>query len=150
MSPPHTTPLQNLPNAPKKQDAIMDEPSKDPKTVVGKFYDGLKNYKTKKMLEDLALEGLTIEEFWQHGDKDYREFEYGKPLIPKHVHLKLSWIMQKFHEWYYLACVYGLNFAKAKIPGDIFNTLDFDLNVELVELHTVYHLQMLDITMITI
>jgi hypothetical protein len=57
--------------------------------------------------------------------------------------------MQKFHEWYYLACVYGLNFVEAKIR-DIFNTLDFDLNVELTELHTVYHLQMLDITMMTI
>jgi hypothetical protein len=128
----------------------VDKPSKDPKTIVEKFYDGLKNYKTKKQLEDLALEGMTIEEFWQHGDKDYRESEYGKLLVPKHVHLKLSWIMQKFHEWYYLACVYGLNFVEAKIPRDIFNTLDFDLNIELAELHIVYHLQMLDITMMTV
>jgi hypothetical protein len=128
----------------------MDKPSEDPKTVVEKFYDGLKNYKTKKLLEDLALEGMTVEEFWQHGNKDYREFEYRKPLVPKHVHLKLSWIVQKFHEWYYLACVYGLNFIEAKIPRDILNTLDFDLNVELAELHTIYHLQMLDITMMTV
>jgi hypothetical protein len=71
----------------------VDEPSKDPRTVVEKFYDGLKNYKTKKLLKDLALEGMTLQEFWQHGDKDYRVFEYGKPLILKHVHLKLSWIM---------------------------------------------------------
>jgi hypothetical protein len=41
----------------------VDEPIKDPKTIVGKVYDGLKNYKTKKLLEDLALEGMTIEEF---------------------------------------------------------------------------------------
>jgi hypothetical protein len=26
----------------------VDKPSKDPKTIVEKFYDGLKNYKTKK------------------------------------------------------------------------------------------------------
>jgi hypothetical protein len=84
---------------------------------------------------------MTLEEFWQDGDKDYRKFEYGKLLILKHVHLKLSWIMQKFHEWYYLICVYGLNFVEAKLPGDIFNTLDFDLNVKLAELHTVYCLQ---------
>jgi hypothetical protein len=58
--------------------------------------------------------------------------------------------MQKFHEWYYLACVYGLNFAETKIPGDIFNTLDFDLNVELDELHAVYRLQMLDIIMMIV
>jgi hypothetical protein len=90
---PHTTPLQNPPNAPKKQDAIVDEHSNDPKPVVEKFYDGLKNYKTKKLLEDLALEGITVEEFWQHGDEDYREFENGKPLVQKHVHLKLPWIM---------------------------------------------------------
>jgi hypothetical protein len=48
----------------KKQDAIVDEPSKDPKTIVGKFYDGTKNYKIKKPLEDLALEGMIVEEFW--------------------------------------------------------------------------------------
>jgi hypothetical protein len=128
----------------------MDETSKDPKTVFYKFYDGLKNYKTKKLLEDLALIDKSVEEFWQHGDKDIREFEYGKPLVPKYVHLKLPWIMQKLHEWYYLACVYGLNFIEAKIPGDIFNTSSFDLNVELAELHTIYHLQMFDITMMTV
>jgi hypothetical protein len=107
---------------------------------VKKFYDGLKNYKTKKLLKDLALECITVEEFWQRVNKDYREFEYGKSLVSKHVHLELPWIMQKFHEWYYLASVYGLNFIKTKIPGDIFKTLDFDLNVKLVELHTVYRL----------
>jgi hypothetical protein len=53
-------------------------------------------------------------------------------------------------EWYYLTCVYGLNFVEAKILRDIFNTLDFDLIVEHAELHTVYRLQMLDITMMTI
>jgi hypothetical protein len=58
--------------------------------------------------------------------------------------------MWKFHEWCYLACFYGLNFVEAKIPRDIFKTLDFDLNVELAELHTIYHFQMLDITMITV
>jgi hypothetical protein len=150
-SPPHTIPPpQNPPNAPKKQDAIVDEARKDPKTVVEKFYDCLKNYETKKLLEDLVVEGMTIEEFWQHSDKDFREFKYGTPLVPKHIYLKFLWIMQKFHEWYFLACVYELNFVEAKIHGDIFNTLDFDLNVELVLLHTIFHLQMLDITMMTV
>jgi hypothetical protein len=66
-SPPHTTPLlQNPANAPKKRDDIVDEPSKDRKTVVKKFYDNLKNYKTKIPLEDLAVEGMTVEEFVQH------------------------------------------------------------------------------------
>jgi hypothetical protein len=88
--------------------------------------------------------------FCQHGDKDIREFEYGKLLVPKHVHQKLPCIMQKLHEWYYLACVYGLNFIEAKISGDIFNTSIFDLNVKLAELHTIYRLQMLDIAMMTV
>jgi hypothetical protein len=48
------------------------------------------------------------------------------------------------------ACVYGLNFVEAKIPEDIFNTLDFDLNVKLAKLHTIFHLQMLDITMVIV
>jgi hypothetical protein len=80
-------------------------------------------------------------------DKDYTKFEYGESLVPKHVHLKCLWIMQKFRESYYLACVYGLNFVEAKIPRVIFNNLDFDLNVKLAELHSIYRLQMLDITM---
>jgi hypothetical protein len=58
--------------------------------------------------------------------------------------------MMKFHEWYYLASVYGLNFIEAKILVDIFKTSDFDLHVELVELHTIYRLKMVDITMMTI
>jgi hypothetical protein len=128
----------------------MDETSKDPKIVLEKIYDGLKNYKTKKPLEGLALVGKSVEFFWQHGDKDIREFEYGKPLVPKHDHLKLPWIMQKLHKWYYLACVNGINFIEAKIPGDIFNTSIFDLNVELAKMHTIYRLQMLDITMMTV
>jgi hypothetical protein len=78
------------------------------------------------------------------------EFEYGKPPVPKHVHLKLSWIMQKFHEWYYLACFYGLNFIEAKIPRAIFNTLDLELNVELAEIHTICCLKILDITIMTV
>jgi hypothetical protein len=117
---------------------------------VDTFYDSLKNYKTKKPLEDLAPEGMTIEEFWQQGNKDYREFQYRKPLVPKHVHLKFLWIMQKIHEWYYLACIYGLNFVEAKIPRDIFNTLDLDLNVKLAELHTIYRIKMLNITMMIV
>jgi hypothetical protein len=58
--------------------------------------------------------------------------------------------MMKFHEWYYLACVYGLNFIEAKIPRDIFKNSDIDLHVELAELHTLDLLKMLDITMMTI
>jgi hypothetical protein len=134
----------------KKKDATVYESNKDHKTVFDKFYDGLKNYKTKKSLEDLALLGMSVKEFWQHGVNDIWEFEYGKSLVPKHVHRKVPWIMQKLHEWYYLACVYGLNFIEAKIPGDIFNTSNIELNVELAVLHTIYHLQMLDITMITV
>jgi hypothetical protein len=90
MSPPCTTPPQNPPMAPKKQDAIVDKPSTDPKDVVEKFCAGLKNYKHKKLLEDLAVLGTIVKEFLQHDNKNYMEFEYGKPLIPKHVHLKLS------------------------------------------------------------
>jgi hypothetical protein len=93
---------------------------------------------------------MSVKEFWQHGDKEIQEFEYGKPLVPKQVHRKLLWIMQKLHEWYYLACMYGLNFIEAKIPRDTFNTSSFNLNVELAELHTTYHLQMFNITMMTV
>jgi hypothetical protein len=71
----------------------VDETSKYPKAVLDKFYDGFKNYKTKKLLEYLALVGMTVEKFWRRGDKDIQEFEYGKLLVLKHVHLKLPWMM---------------------------------------------------------
>jgi hypothetical protein len=58
--------------------------------------------------------------------------------------------MQKFHEWYYLLRVYGLNFIKAKIRRDIFNTSDFVLHVKLAEMHTIFHLKMLNITMMIV
>jgi hypothetical protein len=78
------------------------------------------------------------------------EFKFGKPLVPKQVYVKLSWIMGKFHKWYYLACVYGSILLKLKIFGHIFKTLDFDLHVKIIELHTIYHLKMLDITMMIV
>jgi hypothetical protein len=43
-----------------------------------------------------------------------------------------------------------VEFVEVKILGDIFNTLDFDLNVKLAELHTIYCLKMLDNTMMTV
>jgi hypothetical protein len=101
-------------------------------------------------LEDLTTPGMTVEEFWQHVDKDYIEFDYEKPLVHEQVHVKLSWIMKKFHEWFYLGCVYGLNFIETKIPKDIFKTSDFDLHVEFAELHTIYRLIILDITMMIV
>jgi hypothetical protein len=66
MSPPYTTPPpHNPPNAPKKQNAIVDEPSTNPKTAVEKLYCSLNTYKTEKTLEDLAVPGMTVKEFWQ-------------------------------------------------------------------------------------
>jgi hypothetical protein len=98
----------------------------------------------------LGVPGMTVKEFWQHGNKDYTKFEDGKMTVPKQVHVKLPWIMGKFHEWYYLECVYALNFVEAKNPRDIFKTSNFDLHVEIAKLHTIYHLRILDITMMTI
>jgi hypothetical protein len=78
------------------------------------------------------------------------EFLCGMVLVPKHVHLKLSWIVQKINELYYLACVYGLNFIESKIPRDIFNTSYFDLHVKLIKLHTIIRLTILNITMMIV
>jgi hypothetical protein len=58
--------------------------------------------------------------------------------------------MKKLHEWYYLACVYGLNFIEAYIPGDIFKTSDCDLHIKVGKLHTIYGLRMPNITMMTV
>jgi hypothetical protein len=33
------------------------------------------------------------------------ETEYGKTLVTKQAHTKLSWPMRRLHKWYYLVCV---------------------------------------------
>jgi hypothetical protein len=58
--------------------------------------------------------------------------------------------MRRLHEWYYLACVCGLQFIKGRIPEAVFKSQSFDLNIEMFELHTIYRLRMLDITMMTV
>jgi hypothetical protein len=101
-------------------------------------------------LKDLGIPGMTVEEFWEDGNKDYNEFEYGKPLVTEQAHAKLLWPMRRLHEWYYLACVCGLQFIKGCVPEAVFKSQRFDLNIELFELHTIYRLRMLDITMMTV
>jgi hypothetical protein len=71
-------------------------------------------------------------------------------LLQKQAHTKLSWSMRRLHEWYYLACVCGLEFIEGCIPEAVFKSQTFYLNVELFELHTIYHFRMLDITMMTV
>jgi hypothetical protein len=101
-------------------------------------------------LKDLGIPGMTVEKFWEGGDKDYNEFEYGKPLVTKQVHAKLLLPLRRLHEWYYLACLCGLQFIEGCIPYAVFKSRSFDLNIELFELHTIYRLRMLDITMMTV
>jgi hypothetical protein len=101
-------------------------------------------------LKDLGIPGMTIEEFWKDSDKDHNVFEYGKPLVTKQAHIKLSWPMRRVHEWYYLACVCGLQFIEGRVPEMVFKSQRFDLNIELFELHTIYRLKMLNITMMTV
>jgi hypothetical protein len=101
-------------------------------------------------LNDLGIPGMIVEEFWEDGDKDYNEFEYEKPLFTKQVHANLMWPLRMLHEWYYPTCVCGLQFIECCIPEAVFKSRSFDLNIELFELHTIYQLRMLDITMMTI
>jgi hypothetical protein len=47
-------------------------------------------------------------------------------------------------------CVCGLQFIECRIPKAVFKSQSLDLNVELFELHTIYRLIMLDISMMII
>jgi hypothetical protein len=58
--------------------------------------------------------------------------------------------MKRLHEWYYLACVCGLQFIKGCIHEKVFKSRSFDLNIKLFEIHTIYRLGMLDIIMMTV
>jgi hypothetical protein len=71
---------------PLRKEVVVDEPSKDNVIVVLKFFSCHKKYQHQEPLKDL---GMTVEEFWEEGDKDYNQFEYGKPLVTKQVHTKL-------------------------------------------------------------
>jgi hypothetical protein len=66
----------------RKED-VVDEPSKDSTTTVSKNFSCYQKYQHKEPLKDLSIPGLTVEEFWEDGDKDYNEFEYGKSLVTK-------------------------------------------------------------------
>jgi hypothetical protein len=129
---------------------VVDEPSKDNVTTVLKFFSCHKKYLQQEPLKDLGILGMTVEEFWEDGDKDYNEFEYGKPLVTKQVHENLMWPLRRLHEWYYLACVCALQFIEGRIPEAVFKSKRFDLNIELFKLHTIYRLRMLNITMMTV
>jgi hypothetical protein len=107
---------------PFKKEIMVDEPNKDNATAVLKFFSSHKKYQHWEPLKDLGIPSMTVEEFWEDGDKDYNEFEYGKPLVTKHVHAKLMWPLRRLHEWYYLACVCGLQFIKGCIPEVVFKS----------------------------
>jgi hypothetical protein len=73
------------------KEVVMDEPNKDSMTAVSKKFSCYKKYQHKETLKNLCIPGMTVEEFWEDGDKDYNEFESGKPLVIKQAHTKLSW-----------------------------------------------------------
>jgi hypothetical protein len=93
---------------PFRKEVVVDEPSKDNATIVLNFFSCDKKYQHQQPFKDLDIPGMTVEEFWKDGDKDYNEFEYEKPLVTKQVHTNLMWPLRRLHEWYYLVCVCGL------------------------------------------
>jgi hypothetical protein len=105
-----------------RKEVVVDEPSKDNVTVVSKNFSCHKKYQYHEPLKDLGIPGMTVEEFWEDGDKDYNEFEYGKLLVTKQAHAKLMWPLRRLHEWYYLACACGLQFFEGRIPKAVFKS----------------------------
>jgi hypothetical protein len=126
---------------PFRKEVVVDEPSKDMATIVSNFFSSHKKYQRKEPLKDVDIPSMTVEEFWEDCDKDYNEFEYGKQLVTKQTYAKLLWPLWSLHEWYFLACVCGLQFIEGHIPKAVFNSQSFDLNIELFELHTIYRLR---------
>jgi hypothetical protein len=83
---------------PFRKVVVVEEPSKDSVIVVKNFFSCYKKYHHKEPLKDQGVPGMTVEEFWEDGEKYYNEFEYGKPLVTKQVHTKLWWPMRRLHE----------------------------------------------------
>jgi hypothetical protein len=135
---------------PFRKEVVVDEPNMDNATVVLKFFSCHKKYQHQEPFKDLGIPGMTIEEFWEDGDKDHNEFVYEKPLVTKQVHAKFMWPMMRLDEWYYLACVCGLQFIEGHITEAVFKSRSVDPNIEMFELHTIYRLRMLDFSMMTV
>jgi hypothetical protein len=74
---------------PFRKEVVVDEPSKDNAIVVSKIFSCHKKYQHQEPLKDLGIHGMTVEEFWKDGDKDYNELEYQKMLVTKQGHAKL-------------------------------------------------------------
>jgi hypothetical protein len=71
---------------PFRKEVMADEPSKANATAMLKVFSCHKKYQHQELLKDPGIPGMTVEEFWEDGDKDHNEFEYGKPLVTKQVH----------------------------------------------------------------
>jgi hypothetical protein len=123
---------------PFRKEVVVDEPNKDSTTTVSKKFSCYKKYQHKEALKKLGTLGMPVEEFWEDNDKDYNEFEYEKTLVTKQAHTKLSWPMMRLQEWYYLACICGLQFIEGRVPEAVFRCQSFELNVKLFKLHTIY------------
>jgi hypothetical protein len=63
---------------PFNKDVVVDETNKDSATALKTFFGCLQKYQHNEPLKDLGFLGMTVEEFWEGGDKDYNEFEYEK------------------------------------------------------------------------
>jgi hypothetical protein len=135
---------------PFRKEVVVDEPNKDMVTAVSKFFSCHKKYEHQEPLRDLAIPSMTVEEIWEDSDKDHNEFVYGKSVVTRQVHANFMWPMKRLHEWYYLAYVCGLQFIEGHIHEEVFKSRSFDLNIELFEVQTIYRLEKLDITMMTI
>jgi hypothetical protein len=101
---------------PFRKEVVVDEPSKDDVTAVSKNFSCYEKYQHTEPLKDVDIPSMTVEEFWEDGDKDYNEFEHGKPFVTKQAHAKLMWPLRRLHKWYYLACVCGLQLIEGRVP----------------------------------
>jgi hypothetical protein len=68
---------------PFRKEAMVDEPNKDMATTVSKFFSCHKKYQHQEPLKELGIPRMIVEEFWEDGDKDHNEFEYGKLFVTK-------------------------------------------------------------------
>jgi hypothetical protein len=58
---------------PFRKDVVVDQPSKVSVTKVKNFFGCLQKYQHKEPLKDLGVPGMTVEEFWEGDDKDYKK-----------------------------------------------------------------------------
>jgi hypothetical protein len=106
------------------------------------------SFKCKKIAKKSVI--TSPEGTWDDEDDNFTTYTHGKLVVPKCKITKMDYKVKFFYVWYLKACALDIEFLRAKVLKELFDCDPFDLHVLFEDIHTLYHFQRLDTTLITI